>query len=89
VRPLGLKGGGGPKRRADDVLGYWKLNETGSKQRHDVQLRARGLCKWGRVEDISYVAQRKDGAAVDHSATRQTLANAEIDGKQHNVLSAP
>jgi len=47
------------------------------------------LCKWGRVEGISYVAQQKDGAAVDLSATRQTLANAEIDGKQHNVLSAP
>jgi len=47
------------------------------------------LCKWGRGEGISYVAQRKDGAPVDLSATRQTLANAEIDGKQHYVLSAP
>jgi len=45
--------------------------------------------KWGRGEGISYVAQRKDGAPVDLSATRQTLANAEIDGKQHNVLSGP
>jgi len=35
------------------------------------------------------VAQRKDGAAVDLSAKRQTLANAEIDGKRHNDLSAP